>query len=166
MAPSVQEIWGPQGVGIPTAARTDLGVQLKILKALRALQHGEESYGDDPLGEPVGVLPGTSEFGPSGRGERRKREGSRRLRRRRMLLPHLIVQEYLHLARERLGVVAGTASWHAEQYPTKIRPRFGESEARGSAQAWPPKGKSAAAKAAAAAARARKEEDGEKGDKR
>jgi len=126
MSPFVQEIWGPQGAGIPTAPRTDLEVQLEILKALRALQHGEESYGDDPLGGPDGVLPGMGEFGPSGRGEHRKLEGIRRLRRRWLLHPHLIIQEYLYLVRERLGVVADTSPWHMKQYSTQIRPQFGK----------------------------------------
>ena len=76
-APFVQETWGPQEVGVPTAQRADLEVQLKILLTLLALQHGKESYGDDPQRGPDGALPGFGEFGPSGRGEHRKLEGIR-----------------------------------------------------------------------------------------
>jgi len=82
VATFVLEFWGPQGVGVPTAPRADLEVQWEILQALPALQHGEESYGDDPLRWPDCALPGIGEFGPSGRGEHRNLEGIRRLRRR------------------------------------------------------------------------------------
>jgi len=122
----VQEIGGPQGVGIPTAARTDLKVQSEILKVLRARRHGDESYGDDPRGGPGGVLPGMGEFAPSGRGEQWQLERIRRLRRRWTLHPHPIVQKYLYLVRQRLGVVADTAPWHMKQYSTEIRPQFGK----------------------------------------
>ena len=76
-APFVQEIRGPLGVGVPTAPRADLEVKLEFLQALLALQHGEESYGDDPRRGPDGAFRGIGESGPSGRGIYRKPEGIR-----------------------------------------------------------------------------------------
>ena len=126
MAPFVQEFSGPQEVGVPTAPRAYLEVQLNILQALLALQHGEESYEDDPLRGPDDALPGIGEFGPSGRGELRNLEGIRRLRRSWLMHPHLIIQDFLYLVRERLGVVADTPLWHLKLYAAQMRPLFGK----------------------------------------
>jgi len=75
---------------------------LLFLLALRALQHGEESYGDDPFRGPDGALLGIGEFSPSGRGAHRKLDGVRCLHRRRLMHPHLVIQELLYLVRQRL----------------------------------------------------------------
>ena len=98
-APFVQDFWGPQEVGVPTAPRAGLEVQLEFLQALPALQPGEESYGVDPLRGPDGAFPGIGEFGISGRGEHRKLEGIRPLRHRQLLHPHLLIQGFLYLVR-------------------------------------------------------------------